>query len=108
MKYNKRKKFKFYQDRLAKGLLIDTFEVEAESLDEAVKIVKSIELEEEDLRYASNSRIKLIDTKFIRRDLDDPYVYWDPFQLGSNKESIDDMNNEDEENEWDEELDYKS
>lgn len=111
MKNSNRKKFKFCQDRLVKNIFTDTFEVEAESLDEAVKIVKSIELEHliEDLRNSSDSRIKFIGTKFIGRDFDEnPSVYWDPFQLGSYKESLDNKDNEKEGDDWDEELDYKS
>lgn len=61
-------KFNFSQDRWVKTILTDMFEVEADSYEDAVRIVK--ECRSEDLRDCKDDRIKFVDTECRDEDCD--------------------------------------
>ena len=68
MKDSPKKTFDFSQDRRVKTTLTDRFEVEASSYEEAVNIVKGIDVK--DLRRSGNDRIKFIGTESLDEEDD--------------------------------------
>lgn len=68
VKINKKIKFRFNQDRWVKTIITDKFEVEASSYEEAVSIIKGINVK--DLRDSDDERIELINTECLDREED--------------------------------------